>query len=291
MRMPVRDCRYDGSRKLNIRAVPTGAGSQRDNKQALEEKTAENIARACRLQEMLMAEGREGLIVAIQARDAAGKDSLIKKVFSGLNPAGLQVHAFKAPNSTELSHDYLWRIMQAMPPRGQIGIFNRSHYEDVLVTRVHHLEKGYAMPERCLTADFYQRRYGQLRAWEQYLYENGYRMIKLFLNVSKEEQRKRFLDRMELEEKHWKLSLADMKERAQWDEYDQAYEDAVNATATPEAPWYVIPADNKWYTRYLVSQILVDTLETMNPAWPPLDSAEAAKIPAAIAQLEREECN
>lgn len=289
--MPVRDCRYDGSRKLNIKAAPTGAGDEREYKQKLEARTAENIARACQLQEMLMAEGREGLIVAIQARDAAGKDSLIKKVFSGLNPAGLTVHAFKAPTSTELAHDYLWRIMQAVPPRGQIGVFNRSHYEDVLVTRVHHLEKGYALPQRCLTEDFYQRRYAQLRAWEQYLYENGYRMIKLFLNVSKEEQRKRFLDRMELAEKHWKLSLADMKERARWDEYDRAYEDAINATATPESPWYVVPADNKWYTRYLVSQILVDTLESMNPAYPPLDSAEAAKIPAAIAQLEREEYN
>ena len=289
--MPVRDCRYDGTGKLNIKAAPTGAGDERAHKQELEERTAENIARACRLQEKLMAEGREGLIVAIQARDAAGKDSLIKKVFSGLNPAGLQVHAFKAPNGTELAHDYLWRIMQAMPPRGQIGVFNRSHYEDVLVTRVHHMEKGYALPARCLTEDFYQRRYAQLRSWEQYLYENGYRMIKLFLNVSKEEQRRRFLDRMELPEKHWKLSLADMKERAQWDAYDQAYEDAINATATPESPWYVVPADNKWYTRYLVSQILADTLEEMNPAWPPLDSAEAAKIPAAIAQLEREEYN
>ena len=132
--MSVRDCRYDGSRKLNIKAAPTGAGDEREHKQELEERTAENIARACQLQEMLMAEGREGLIVAIQARDAAGKDSLIKKVFSGLNPAGLTVHAFKAPTGTELSHDYLWRIMQAVPPRGQIGVFNRSHYEDVLVT-------------------------------------------------------------------------------------------------------------------------------------------------------------
>ena len=226
--------------------------------------------------------------MAIQARDAAGKDSLIKKVFSGLNPAGLTVHAFKAPTSTELAHDYLWRIMQAVPPRGQIGVFNRSHYEDVLVTRVHHLEKGYALPQRCLTEDFYQRRYAQLRAWEQYLYENGYRMIKLFLNVSKEEQRTWFLDRMELAEKHWKLSLADMKERAQWDEYDRAYEDAINATATPESPWYVVPADNKWYTRYLVSQILVDTLEEMNPQYPPLDSAEAAKLPQVMAGLEQE---
>lgn len=289
--MSVKDCRYDGSRRLNIRSAATNAGSEREHKAELQRKTEENIKLAAELQERLMAAGEEGLIIAIQARDAAGKDSLIKKVFSGLNPAGLEVHSFKAPSKTELEHDYLWRIMQAMPPRGHIGVFNRSHYEDVLVTRVHHMEKTYRLAPRCVTADFYERRYRQLKNWEQYLYENGYRVVKLFLNVSKDEQRQRFLDRMELAEKHWKLSLADMKERAAWDAYDQAYEDAINATATPEAPWYVVPADNKWYTRYLVSQILVDTLEMMNPQYPPLDSAEAAKIPAAIAQLEREEYN
>ena len=286
--MPVRDCRYDGSSKLNIKAAPTGAGNERERKQELEERTAENITRACRLQEMLMAEGREGLIVAIQARDAAGKDSLIKKVFSGLNPAALEVHSFKAPSSTELSHDYLWRINQALPPRGKIALFNRSHYEDVLAVRVHHLEKGYRLAPRCLTEDFFDRRFRQLRHWEEYLYENGLRMVKVFLNVSREEQRKRFLDRMELDEKHWKLSTSDMKERALWEEYDRAYEDSINQTATPECPWYVLPADNKWYTRYLMSEILVDTLEEMNPQYPPLDSAEAAKLPQVMAELEQE---
>ena len=289
--MSAKEYRYDGSRKLNIRRLATDAGEAKDRKKELQQKTEENILRAAELQERLMASGREGLIIAIQARDAAGKDSLIKKVFSGLNPAGMEVHSFKAPGKEELEHDYLWRIMRAMPPRGHIGVFNRSHYEDVLVTKVHHMEKDYVLAQRCVTEDFYERRYRQLRSWEQYLYENGYRVVKLFLNVSKEEQRRRFLDRMELPEKHWKLSLADMKERALWDAYDDAYEDAVNATATPEAPWYVLPADTKWYTRYLVSQILADTLEEMDPQYPPLDSAEAARIPAAIEQLEREEYN
>ena len=286
--MSAKDYRFDGSRRVSLKDMPTGAGDAKACKAELVQKTQENIARAAALQEKLYAAGQEGLIIALQARDAAGKDSLIKKVFSGLNPAALEVHSFKAPSSTELSHDYLWRINQALPPRGKIALFNRSHYEDVLAVRVHHLEKGYRLAPRCLTEDFFDRRFRQLRHWEEYLYENGLRMVKVFLNVSREEQRKRFLDRMELDEKHWKLSTSDMKERALWEEYDRAYEDSINQTATPECPWYVLPADNKWYTRYLMSEILVDTLEEMNPQYPPLDSAEAAKLPQVMAELEQE---
>ena len=198
-----------------------------------------------------------------------------------------QITSFKVPNPTDLAHDYMWRINRAMPERGTIGIFNRSHYEDVLVTRVHQMEKGYAMPQR-VTADkdFYKKRYAQLKNWEQYLYENGYRVVKVLLNVSKEEQRRRFIDRMELPEKHWKLSINDMKERALWKEYDAAYEDAVNHTATEESPWYVLPADDKWFTRLLMSEILLDVLTDMAPEYPPLDPAEAAKVPQALAELE-----
>ena len=286
--MSVKDYRFDGSRNVSLKDMPTAAGDAKAYKAELVQKTQENIAHAAALQEKLYAAGQEGLIIALQARDAAGKDSLIKKVFSGLNPAALEVHSFKAPSSTELSHDYLWRINQALPPRGKIALFNRSHYEDVLAVRVHHLEKGYRLAPRCLTEDFFDRRFRQLRHWEEYLYENGLRMVKVFLNVSREEQRKRFLDRMELDEKHWKLSTSDMKERALWEEYDRAYEDSINQTATPECPWYVLPADNKWYTRYLMSEILVDTLEEMNPQYPPLDSAEAAKLPQVMAELEQE---
>ena len=286
--MSAKDYRFDGSRNVSLKDMPTAAGDAKAYKAELVQKTQENITRAAALQERLYAAGQEGLIIALQARDAAGKDSLIKKVFSGLNPAALEVHSFKAPSSTELSHDYLWRIHQALPPRGKIALFNRSHYEDVLAVRVHHLEKGYRLAPRCLTEDFFDRRFRQLRHWEEYLYENGLRMVKVFLNVSREEQRKRFLDRMELDEKHWKLSTSDMKERALWEEYDRAYEDSINQTATPECPWYVLPADNKWYTRYLMSEILVDTLEEMNPQYPPLDSAEAAKLPQVMAELEQE---
>ena len=259
--MSLKDCCFDGSRTLKIKDLSTDVGSEKSKKQELVAQTAENITRAAILQEKLYAEHKEGLVIALQARDAAGKDSLIKKVFSGLNPAALEVHSFKSPNATELSHDYLWRLHAALPARGKIGLFNRSQYEDVLV-------------------------YRQLRNWEEYLYENGYRMIKVFLNVSKETQRKRFLERIERDEKHWKLSTADMKERAEWDAYDRAYEDCINATATEHSPWYVLPADTKWYTRYLMSQILVDTLTEMDPQFPPIDPQEAAKIPQVMEQLE-----
>lgn len=287
--MSAKEYLFDGSRKVCLKDMPTTAGDRKKDKAELVEKTAKNIARAAELQEKLYAAGQEGLVIALQARDAAGKDSLIKKVFSGLNPAALEVHSFKAPNSTELSHDYLWRIHQALPPRGKIGLFNRSHYEDVLAVRVHHLEKTYRLAKRCVAEDFFDRRFRQIRFWEEYLYDNGLRMVKIFLNVSRDEQRRRFLDRLELDEKHWKLSTSDMKERALWAEYDAAYEDCINRTATPECPWYVLPADNKWYTRYLMSEILVDILEKMDPQFPPMDPAEEAKIPQILVELEMEE--
>lgn len=284
--MIAKEYRFDGGSKLCVKEMPTCAEPSAKKKE-LAAKTEANLAQCALLQEKLYASGTEGLIIAIQARDAAGKDSLIKKVFGKLNPAALEVHSFKGPTREELSHDYLWRLNKRLPARGKIGVFNRSHYEDVLVTRVHQMEKGYAMPQR-VTGDknFYPKRYAQLKNWEQYLYENGYRMVKLFLNVSRDEQRRRFIDRMELPEKHWKLSIGDMKERALWKEYDAAYEDAINHTATPESPWYVLPADDKWYTRYLVSEILLDVLTAMAPEYPPLEPAEAAKVPQALAALE-----
>ena len=229
---------------------------------------------------------QEGLVFALQARDAAGKDSLIKKVFSQLNSAGLKITSFKVPNKTDLAHDYMWRINRAMPERGIIGVFNRSHYEDVLVVQVHQMQKEYNLPPRCKTEDFFERRYRQLNNWEQYLWENGYRMVKVFLNVSEEEQKRRFLDRMELPAKHWKLSAGDMKERALWEDYERVFESCINATGTEHAPWYVLPADDKWYARYLMSEIIVKTLEEMDPQFPPLDAEEAAQIPVVLQDLE-----
>ncbi len=287
--MSLTQWRFDGSRPLALKEMPTGAGEEADREKELKKKTKVNLEQVLALQEKLHAQGREGLIVAIQARDAAGKDSLIRKVFGGLDPAGLRVTSFKSPSKEELSHDYLWRINKALPPRGCIGVFNRSQYEDVLVTRVHAMEKGYSMPERVIAdPDLYPKRYAQLRHWEQYLYENGYRMVKVMLNVSREEQKRRFLDRMELPEKHYKMNLGDLEERALWEEYDAAYEDAVNATATPESPWYVLPADDKWYTRWLMSQVLLDVLTDMAPSFPALDEEDAAQLPAAIEALKND---
>lgn len=286
--MELKDYRFDGDEKLKLKDMPTGYTGDKKDKEELIRKTQENIAAAALLQEKLYAAHREGIVIALQARDAAGKDSLIKKVFSGLNPAALQINSFKTPSKTELEHDYLWRISAALPPRGTIGVFNRSHYEDVLVVRVNQLQYGYAMAERCITDDFFERRYVQLNNWEEYLYENSYRVVKVFLNVSKETQKQRFIDRMELPEKHWKLSVSDMKERALWDEYDEAFEDCINATGTKHAPWYVLPADNKWYTRYLMSEVLLKVLKDADPEYPPLDAEEAAKIPQALQELENE---
>ena len=284
--MDLRDYCFDGERTLKLKTMPTDAGEHQCEKEQLTSVTNENMRRAAMLQEKLYAEKREGLIVALQARDAAGKDSLIKKLFSRLNPAGLKITTFDAPGTADLAHDYLWRINFALPARGVIGVFNRSHYEDVLVVKVHQLQKNYRMADRCLTEDFFERRYRQIRDWETYLWENSFRMVKIFLNVSREEQKQRFLDRLELSEKHWKLSVGDMKERAFWEEYNEAFEDCINATGTKVAPWYVLPADNKWYTRYLMSEILVKTLEEMDPRFPPLDPVEAAKIPAVLQELE-----
>ena len=286
--MSLQDYRFDGEKRLNLRDMPTDAGDLKDRKEEYVAKMKRNMRLAAELQEKMYAAREEGLIFALQARDAAGKDSLIKKVFGRLNPAAMKITSFKVPNPTDLAHDYMWRINRAMPERGYIGVFNRSHYEDVLVVRVHQLQKGYRLAKRCLTEDFFERRYAQLNNWENYLWENGFRMVKVFLNVSREEQKQRFLDRMELKEKYWKLSVGDLRERALWDVYDDAFEACINATGTRVAPWYVLPADDKWYTRYLMSAIIVKTMEEMDLRFPPLDPAEAAKIPAALQELERE---
>lgn len=284
----IRDYMYTGKTNLKIASLPTDAGEYKLQKAELTEKTRENMEKVCELQEKLYAAGEEALVIALQARDAAGKDSLIKKIFSGLNPAALEVHAFKVPSALEASHDYLWRLNAALPPRGKIALFNRSHYEDVLAVKVHNLHKNYRLAPRCVGEDFFDKRYRQLRRWEEYLYETGTRMVKVFLNVSRDEQKKRFLDRMELDEKHWKLSTGDIAERAMWKEYDEAYEAAINETATPECPWFILPADTKWFTRYLMSEILLQTLTDMAPEYPPLDPKEAAKLPQVMEELAAE---
>ena len=278
--MKPKDYRYNGKAPLALSQAPTGAdGKVRAMKDELVQRTEENMEQVARLQERLYAGGREGLVIVLQAMDAAGKDSTIKHVMAGINPQGVRVYSFKQPSAQELSHDYLWRIVKCLPARGQITIFNRSHYEDVLAVEVLKLYESFKMPQRCLTEDSIPRRLKQIAQFEEYLYDNSYRVVKIFLHLSREEQRERFLARIENPAKNWKFSLSDVTERAHFDEYLDLYEKVINATATPESPWYALPADQKWYTRYLVSEILLDALGRCCHEYP-------RPAPSALAELK-----
>ena len=227
-------------------------------------------------QERFYAENKHGIIVVLQAMDAAGKDGLIKHVYTVLNPQGVRVATFKQPSSEELDRDYLWRVNRALPRRGEIGIFNRSHYEDVIVTRVHNLLKDQNFPGSDVEIDkeFWQERFRQINDWERYLHENGYFMLKFFLHVSKEEQAERLIDRIKRPEKNWKFSMADINERKYWNNYQHVYADMIQATSMKYAPWYILPADKKWYTRYLAAQATLQLLEQLDPQFPALSGAE-----------------
>ena len=239
------------------------------DKREAKDMLAEGIARLSELQERLYASDRWSMLIVLQAMDAAGKDSLIKHVMSGLNPQGVEVHSFKQPSAEELDHDFLWRIAQRLPTRGRIGIFNRSHYEEVLTVRVHsELLERQKLPEPCVTKDIWQKRFDDIRAFERHLARNGTRILKFFLNVSKDEQRKRFLDRIDQPAKRWKFSMDDVAERKLWDKYMAAYEDMIRQTSRPQAPWFVVPADHKWFTRLMVAGALVRELQALDLEFP-----------------------
>lgn len=234
------------------------------------------------LQDMLYAQDRWAVLLVFQAMDAAGKDGVIKHVMSGVNPQGCQVFSFKAPTSEELDHDYLWRCMRNLPERGRIGIFNRSHYEEVLVVKVHPaFLAGQKLPPSLVTKKIWDNRYEDIRSFERYLSRNGVLIRKFFLHVSRDEQKKRFLERIDEPEKNWKFSAADATERGHWDEYMAAYEKAIRETATPEAPWYVVPADNKWFTRVVVGAAIVDALASLDLHYPVVPPEKKAELQAA----------
>lgn len=243
------------------------------------------------LQEKLYADGSKSLLIVLQAMDAAGKDSLIQNVFGGVNPQGCEVTSFKTPSAKEYSHDFLWRHYLALPEKGKIGIFNRSHYENVLVCKVH---PEYNLSEKTWTdvsqfdEKFWRNRYESIRNFEKHLSENGTTIIKIFLNVSKEEQKKRLIDRIDEEDKNWKFSIGDLKERALWKDYMRAYEKAIRETSTDFAPWFVIPADQKWFSRLSAIQIINQTLEKMDLQYPILPEDQKAKLAEAKKQLESE---
>jgi PPK2 family polyphosphate:nucleotide phosphotransferase len=240
-------------------------------------------------QERLAAQDTYGVLVVLQALDAGGKDGTIRHVMSGVNPQGVEVHSFKVPSLEELDHDYLWRYAKRLPERGHIGIFNRSHYEEVLVVRVHpeHLDHQ-KLPKSARRRNIWARRYREINDWERYLTDNGFKIVKLFLNLSKEEQRIRFLSRIDLPEKNWKFSAADAKERRFWDDYQTAFSEMLSNTSTEWAPWYVIPADRKWFARICASAILAHTLFQIDPRYPTVSDEARAALLEAKAELEAE---
>jgi PPK2 family polyphosphate:nucleotide phosphotransferase len=259
--------------------------SKKEGKELL----ATGVDQLCELQERLYAQDRWGVLLIFQAMDAAGKDGAIKHVLSGVNPQGCQVYSFKSPSAEELDHDFLWRTSKSLPERGRIGIFNRSYYEEVLVVRVHpEFLKGQKVPSDLVTKHIWSERFEDIAAFERYLARNGYVIRKFFLNVSRKEQKKRFLERLDMPEKNWKFSLADAKERGFWKDYMDAYEDMIRQTATPEAPWVVVPADNKWFARIVVASATIAALRELKLEFPRVDDAKKKELAAAKAALENE---
>jgi PPK2 family polyphosphate:nucleotide phosphotransferase len=258
------------------------AGLKSETKQEAQGLLQRGIELMADLQDKLYAEDRWGVLFIFQAMDAAGKDGTIKHVMSGLNPQGVQVYSFKSPSAEELDHDFLWRTSKCLPERGRIGIFNRSYYEEVLVVKVHpELLRSEKLPPELITKHIWEQRYEDINNFEKYLADNGIVVRKFFLNVSKKEQKRRFLARLDDRHKNWKFSTSDIKERAFWDDYQNAYENMVQHTASEHAPWYVVPADNKWFTRLVVGAVVADTLVKIDPKYPKLDKAKLADLEKA----------
>ena len=248
---------------------PSDTGKLAIDKKEAKDLLTEGVERLSDLQEKLYAQDRWAVLLIFQAMDAAGKDSVIEHVMKGVNPQGCEVHSFKQPSQEELDHDFMWRTSRRLPERGRIGIFNRSYYEEVLVARVHPeiLEKQ-RMPKKLVTKDIWKERFKDIRAFERYLARNGTVILKFFLHVSKEHQKRRFLERIDNQAKNWKFSMGDVEERKLWDNYMAAYEDLIRNTSRPEAPWFVVPADNKWFTRLVVAAEIVNALDSLNLKFP-----------------------
>ena len=256
------------------------------DKHAAQGLLEDGVACLSHLQEMLYAQDRWALLLIFQAMDAAGKDGAIKHVMSGINPQGCDVHSFKSPSPEELNRDYLWRIHKSVPERGKIGIFNRSHYEEVLAVRVHPpFLRAQKLADRLVTKHIWEERYEDINAFERYLTRNGVVIRKFFLHVSKEEQKKRFLERLEDSKKNWKFSMADVQERGFWKDYQEVYEEMIQQTATKHAPWYVVPADNKWFTRLVVASAILEALNDLNLSFPDVDKSKRKELAAVRSSL------
>jgi PPK2 family polyphosphate:nucleotide phosphotransferase len=280
--------RVDGSKEFHLKSHKT------NDKGGIDKDKGEKILEANRkrlndFQEKLYAQDRWSVLLIFQGMDAAGKDTAIKSVFDGINPQGCEVHSFKQPSTLELDHDFLWRSTIALPLRGRIGIFNRSYYEECLVTRVHpDILAKEKIPPVLMTKNIWRERFEDIVAFERYLARNGTVILKFFLNVSKQEQRERFLERLEIPSKNWKFSMADVTERAQWGKYQAAYQEVIRHTSTPIAPWHVVPADHKWFTRVVIGSAIVSALEKLDLKFPKVDKASLAEFKAVRIALENE---
>jgi PPK2 family polyphosphate:nucleotide phosphotransferase len=275
---PYRISKGDKFRLKDVNPGDTGNLTSED-KPAAKEGLAMGVEALSEMQEMLYAQDKWSVLLIFQAMDAAGKDGAIRHVMSGVNPQGCQVYSFKAPSAEEMDHDFMWRSMKSLPERGRIGIFNRSYYEEVLVVRVHEeLLKNQKIPPSLVGQSIWKERFQDIRKVERYLARNGTLILKFFLHVSKKEQKNRFLERLDNPEKHWKFSLADATERGHWDDYMSAYEDMIQNTATDVAPWYVVPADNKWYTRLIVAAAVIDGLNSLDLHFPKVGPEKKAEL-------------
>lgn len=279
-----RPYRVRKGKKFRLKDIDPGDTGEltSEDKARSKEALQTGIDELAELQDKLYAQDRWSVLLIFQAMDAAGKDGTIKHVMSGVNPQGCQVSSFKGPTSEDLDHDYLWRCVKQLPERGRIGIFNRSYYEETLVVRVHpEFLAGQKLPEECVTKHIWDDRFQDIRSFERYLHRNGTIVRKFFLHISKEEQRKRFLERLELPEKNWKFSANDAKERGFWDDYMKVYEEMIRETATEDSPWYVVPADNKWFTRVIVAAAVIDALGSLNLQYPKVGPAKKKELAEA----------
>ena len=277
-------------KKFRLSDIDPGDTRDLELKDDAGELLGDSVRLMADLQDRLYAQDRWAVLLIFQALDAAGKDGIIKHVMSGLNPQGCEVHSFKAPSHEEVDHDFLWRTTRALPRRGNIGIFNRSYYEEVLVVRVHpEILNGQRVPAELMSKKIWDERYDDINNFEQYLSRQGVAIRKFFLHVSREEQKKRFLKRLEEPEKNWKFSLQDVNERKHFKDYMRVYEDAIRATATPWAPWYVVPADNKWFTRLVVASAVIETLESLKPSFPIVDDEKRRELDVARSALLAED--
>ncbi len=288
VRLPAR-FRVDRPKRFRLDDVDPADTAGLREQECGDDVLAASVARLSDLQSKLYAEDRWSVLVVFQAMDAAGKDSTIRHMLSGINPAGCQVFSFKTPTSEELDHDYLWRHLRCLPERGRIGIFNRSWYEEVLIVRVHaEILANQRIPRHLVTKDVWEERYEDINAFERHLARNGVLVLKFLLHVSKEEQRRRFLARIDEPSKNWKFALGDVEEREHWDEYMQAFEGMVRRTSTSHAPWHVVPADHKWFTRLVVAETVTRAIESLDPRFPEFDKAKRKELEEARRRLLRE---